>query len=83
MKLHTIWVSHDGSWDGAWLKSAWDEYSIEENPEGFDAAVKEAADGNHTHRVIVVDASDAALEEAWRGPVVGGSVVPQEEKTDD
>ena len=53
VKIHLIFeATEDG--DAAWLVDAWDEYSIDGNPEGFDEAVKRAQQQSTAGRIRVI-----------------------------
>lgn len=63
--------------DSPWIVDAWDEYSIEENEQGFAGAISkaEAKYGAGSIRVIQVQVPDDTLVKAFEYIKVEGSVV--------
>lgn len=73
MKLTTIWVSDQG-YESCWLKDAWDEYSIDENPDGFASKLADAKKTHKDVRVIEILVDEADISSCFRAPVVDGTV---------
>jgi hypothetical protein len=74
MKLHMIFeATEDG--DAAWLVDAWDEYSIDGNPEGYDAAVKKARADSVSGLIQILHTTldDEAVLSAFQPPALSNS----------
>ena len=74
MQITTIWAAHDNKWDQAWLVEAWDEYSIENNHEGWAAALKKAEDSYDEIKVVKLNVSEKTLEKAFEIPCIDAVV---------
>ena len=75
VRISTIWASHSNSWEEAWLVAAWDEYSRENNEDGWAEALSKARLEHGDVKVIDITASDSALQAAFYAPVVEGKVL--------
>jgi hypothetical protein len=73
MKIHTIWATENNPAE-AWIIDAWDEYSIDNNKEGWDESLKRARHEYPHVRVIVLSVGGAAIMAAFDPPVVSASV---------
>lgn len=75
MKIYTIWVTDHPSTE-PWLINAWDEYSIDENPEGYEKAVNEARKFKDS-RIIIVECDDlwSKVKTSFSGVIAKGRVV--------
>ena len=63
-----------------WTTEAWDENSLEENPEGFSGALQKARDqhGGENVRVLTVALPTGALAQPFERPhVVGRPLAPR------
>lgn len=47
--VHLIWVTDES--DTLWLADAWDEYSVDGNPEGWEGAIRKAEQENTAVRI--------------------------------
>lgn len=81
MILHTLWAWRKNE-EGPELVEAWDAVSVDNCPEGFEAACKKALDAmgddisEAGHRYVDIDVDyDAISELFWTTPVVSSSVV--------
>jgi len=74
VKIHTIWLSDSGNWSEAWLKDAWDEYTIDENPTGWAQALEEAELSSSHMKLITLEIPGDHLAAAWTTPTVEGDV---------
>lgn len=57
MKLHVIFGQREERYEGQYAPESldcWDEYSVEENPDGFEEAIKKHRDSKEFVRVEVV-----------------------------
>lgn len=61
-----------------WVTNAWDEYTIDENPDGFTAAVEcaEAEHGAANVRILNVRIPEGSLDKPFEVPTVEGEVKP-------
>lgn len=84
MKLHVLFIQRKESYPGQYAPEArivWDEYSRDENPEGFDEAVeKDLAEVGRSsiigHKVIAVEVpQDEIRSKILDTPVVEGQIV--------
>ena len=70
MRIHTVWAVRESSPDEPELVTAWDEFSVDANPEGFDADVKEGLESwgtdLETHRYIDLIVPDKAIFDAFK-----------------
>jgi hypothetical protein len=57
------------------LADAWDEFSVDENPTGWEDAVKKARKSGHV-RICVIEVPTDKLESLWVGDVIPGEVNP-------
>ena len=73
MRMYCIWASPDGSWEAATLVTAWDEFAIDENPDGY-AEELEKAKAQGQVREVVVKVDDAALAKVFEVPELEGEV---------
>ena len=65
--------------DTFWTSEAWDEYTIDENPEGFDEAIEKAHKeygGDHV-RVLQVRIPKGSLAKPFEVPTVEGTPIPR------
>lgn len=53
IEVWMIWAMLDSEPDAPWVVDAWDEYSIENNPSGWDDAVTKAKKENENIRITV------------------------------
>lgn len=82
MKVHILFGQRKESYEGEHapeVLAAWDEYSVEENPEGFDQDValclKEVGDSMAATRVIKIDVDQARIRALLVGtPIVKGVI---------
>lgn len=56
MDVFMIFDSTDDG-DAAWLVSAWDEYTMDANYEGYEAAVKQARDESPSGNIAIIKCS--------------------------
>ncbi len=81
--LHTLWVKHPESYAGQLLPElvlAWGEDSVENNPDGWDTAVKEALEvytDAIDHQFLNIEVPEAAVLGAFKTPVVAAASVEQ------
>jgi hypothetical protein len=73
MKIHTIWATENNPAE-AWIVDAWDEYSIDNNKEGWDESLKRARHEYPHVRVVVLSVGDAAIQRAFSPSEVSASV---------
>lgn len=77
MIVKTLWATRRLS-PTPELLEAWDEYSVDSNPEGWEAAKQEALESLgtdlHEYRVLDVFLGDDWIARAFRTPVVVGDV---------
>lgn len=78
MRIHTVWAVRTYSPDEPELVTAWDEFSVDSNPEGFDADVQKslASWGSDlgTHRRIDFIIPDKAVFDAFATAEVAAEV---------
>jgi hypothetical protein len=74
MKIHTLWAVRISSPDEPELVTAWDEYSVDANPEGWHKDVAEGLDSwgsdLETHRFIDIEIPDKAVFDAFGTPTI-------------
>ena len=78
MIVHLIVIRHpEPSEDTYWTTEAWDENTIDENPQGYEEALKkaQASNGADHVRVLKVQLPEGALAKPFEVPVVKGEVV--------
>lgn len=77
MKLYVIFGQRHESYEGEYAPEVWDEYSVDENPEGYETAL-EAAEGNDNFRAvraIVVNVDEGKIARLLRDlPELDGEV---------
>jgi hypothetical protein len=78
MQIYTVWATRVQDPDEPELVTAWDEYSVDNNPEGFDKDVEESlaswGDDLDQHRRIVITVPDKPILDAFRSVMVEGTV---------
>lgn len=74
MLIYMIWVNNRAEFDEAWMLDAWDEFTIEANPQGFDEAVKKAKSEHAEVRVIPVHVDIAKVQHAFEIQPIDGEV---------
>lgn len=78
MKIETLWFWNGD--DAPELIEAWDEYRIDDNPEGFADAFKQGREHydpkDGTYRHITIKVSDHRIAAAFDAPEVNGEVSP-------
>jgi len=81
VKIYCVLSKHPDI-DMPWLVDAWDEWSVEENPEGLGTDVKNAKKKHPACevRTAVIEVPDSFLTSVFELPVVKGDVVVEEEK---
>lgn len=77
--IHTLWGLRKGfGGDSPEMMTAWDEFSIEGNPEGWDDARAQAieswGDELEAHRVVIVTIDHDQVAAAFEEPKIAGSV---------
>lgn len=79
MQLFTVWGIRNSEPDEPELMVAWDEFSVDANPKGFDSEVKKAIESwgsdLRAHRYITVNIPDKAVFDAFVQDEVEGTVV--------
>ena len=81
MKIECLFIVRDGNNgpSGPELLTAWDEYTISENYEGWQEAIAAAlksVEGDYlSHRIVSVDVPDEELEKALEQPQVQARVI--------
>jgi hypothetical protein len=73
MKLYTILVRNSMD-ETAWVITAWDEYSVDENNEGWQQAIADARENYFEMRISVVNVPNDFLEKPFMTPEVDGEV---------
>lgn len=99
MRIYTLWgvrPEKEGQLYGPHLSAAssqellmaWDEYAVDENPDGFENAMAAAVEANggvgpgkglETVRVIILTVPDSAIHKAFEVPEVEASVEENDE----
>lgn len=76
MKIYLI-VAKIMNVETPWILGAWDEWTIDENPNGFQEAINEAREKNRTAEVRVgcVEVPDDFMEQIFQPIVVKGKPV--------
>ena len=78
MKIYTVWGTRKHAPDDPELMTAWDEFSVDNNPEGYREDIKDQIEGwgsdYHTHREIAVILPYAAVLAAFETPEIHGGV---------
>lgn len=78
MKIYTVWAVRKSSPDEPELVTAWDEYSVDAYPEGYDEDVKKGleswGDDLLTHREIILRASYPAILQKFQSAEVDAEV---------
>jgi hypothetical protein len=78
MRIHTVWGQRVGTENEPELMVAWDEFSVDANPEGFREDVEKALQSwgsdLETHRYIDIRLPDKVINEAFWAPVVEAEV---------
>lgn len=80
MKIHIIAVKAPDV-DSPWVQSAWDEYTIDENPEGFQRDIEKAKEMHKDYevRLGIIEVPDNFFSKIFDPPVVQAmNVQPQE-----
>lgn len=80
MRIHALFVTRTYERTTAELVDAWDEYAVDDNPEGFDKARKKAAMGDEVHafaEVIFEVSEQAVMNALYPDPVVLPSKIIQ------
>ena len=77
MQIKTIWAAHDNEWNEAWLVEAWDEYSIDNNFDGWSKALEKAKKENDEIKVVVINVSWSKLEKAFKTPEISATVTSE------
>lgn len=67
MDVRMIW-QRDQTSGTLWLIDAWDEDSILENPDGWEAALSTAMEGDVEVRVVIAEVNLDAIEQAFQPP---------------
>lgn len=86
MRLHVLFIQRKESYVGEYAPEArivWDEFSVEENPEGFEEAcakdLKEVGNDIMAHRVIPVWVDQAEIRNLLlTTPTVKGKIVAED-----
>ena len=78
MLIYTLWIwnEYDGSPE---LLTAWDEYTIDANPEGYHTA-KKGFEDNQDVREIVLQIPEGKITDAFASPVVEAGVLEGEQQ---
>lgn len=78
MKIYVIAVWGKGE-PTPWIATAWDEWSMEENPSGFEAVLKTHKNrySNSEVQVGIVEVPDDFLREMFAPHEAKGTVVPE------
>lgn len=78
MQIYTVWATRKYASDEPELLTAWDEYSVDGNPEGFEEDVKKSIDSLGTdylaHRVVVITIDSTLIDAAFLPVKVEGTV---------
>lgn len=76
MNLRTVWTAEDDDWESPWLLTAWDEYSVDGNHEGFCEELEKLRKQNDGRiRVVIVRVDDTALEKCFSVPTIDGAAL--------
>lgn len=67
MKLYVIVAREYGE---VWVSKAWDEASMDEDPDLFNDDLRKAPDG----RIVIVEVPDSFFDDVYRPPIVEGTV---------
>lgn len=74
MKIFTVWATRPNSLDEPELVCAWDEYSADNNSDGFErdwkSALEAMGDDLHAHRHITLEIPASAVSKAFEVPVI-------------
>jgi hypothetical protein len=77
IEIRTLWGWRHGT-DFPELMVAWDEFSVDENHDGFvkacEQAKREWGSDLREHRLIEIRVPEAAIVEAFRPPKVEGTI---------
>lgn len=78
MRIYSVWGVRKYFPNEPELMLAWDEFSVDSNPEGYEAAVKQAieswGDDLLAHRVIEIEVFDLAVLQAFKPAKIKGGV---------
>lgn len=78
MEIYTVWGVRKVSPEEPELVTAWDEYSVDNNPEGYDEDVRRGlaswGDDLLTFRAIRISIPDSAVQAAFGSTMIEGSV---------
>lgn len=77
MNIFTIWVCDECDPSAAYLLHAWDEFSIDENREGWEEKVAEAKSRYEAHRIINISIPTSTVREAFLPTAVQGTATKQ------
>lgn len=72
MKIHLIIARHPSS-ESPWIVDAWDEHSIDFNPDGYNEAFEDAAEKNEV-REAIVEVPDSLFDDVFEPLSVKGEV---------
>lgn len=79
MELHMIWTAEGDDWQERWMLTAWDEYSVDGNHEGFCEELERLKKLNGGRiKVVIVRVDESELDKCFVVPVIAGTVQPEE-----
>jgi len=74
MLIYMIWVNNRAEFDEAWMVNAWDEFTIDANPQGWEEAVSKAKSEHAEVRVIPVQVDITKVQHAFEIQPINGEV---------
>lgn len=76
LTIYHIIVRESGSGDVKWIHDSWDEWTLDENPGGFDESLKKAHEthGADNVRVLEVEVPQDSFDRAFDNTVVQGEI---------
>lgn len=79
MIIHTLWIARRGE-STPELAVAWDEYTLDSNPDGFgedcQRAIKSYGSDLDEKRYLDIDVNEDRIMAAFNTPMLSGQVVP-------
>lgn len=85
MRIYVIAAKVEGE-ETPWIINAWDEWTMDANPSGFDEACEQAeerAGADAQIRIGIIEVPDSFLFDLFKPVVAKGTVVPTPVEEDD
>lgn len=83
MRIKTLWITREGSSDEPELLVAWDEFTYDSHPEGFDKECQERLGeiGSEVgeRRFVDLDIDETALLKLFRTVSLSATIAPPEQ----